>query len=66
VPLSQPTAWVSPVTKKQYSVGSLWLYLETHAGHVADYLNKISEYGVDNVTISDRSEMDSYFFGKTS
>lgn len=27
VPLSQPTAWVSPLTKKQYSVGSLWLYL---------------------------------------
>lgn len=27
VPLGQPTAWVSPLTKKQYTVGSLWLYL---------------------------------------
>jgi hypothetical protein len=27
IPLSQPTAWVSPLTKKQYTVGSLWLYL---------------------------------------
>lgn len=33
-------------------------------GHVSDYLNKISEYGVDNVTISDRSEIDNYFLGK--
>jgi hypothetical protein len=27
MPLTQPTAWVSPITKKQYSLGSLWLYL---------------------------------------
>jgi hypothetical protein len=25
--LSTPTAWLSPLTKKQYSLGSLWLYL---------------------------------------
>jgi hypothetical protein len=55
VPLSQLTAWVSPLSKKQYTIGSLWLYLEFHIGSVTDYLNKISEYGVDNVTISDRS-----------
>lgn len=66
VPLGQSTAWVSPVSKKQYSVGSLWLYLEFHTGHVADYLNKISEYGVDNVIISDRAEIDAYFLGKAS
>lgn len=40
--------------------------MEFHLGHVGDYLNKISEYGVDNVTISDRSEIDNYFLGKTS
>jgi hypothetical protein len=55
IPLSQPTAWVSPLSKKQYTIGSLWLYLEFHMGNVTDYLNKISEYGVDNVTISDRT-----------
>ncbi len=66
VALGQPTAWVSPLTKKQYSVGSLWLYLEFRMGHVTNYLEKISEYGVDNVTISDRTEIDNYFLGKTS
>jgi hypothetical protein len=27
IPLSQPTAWISANSKKQYSLGSLWLYL---------------------------------------
>lgn len=29
-------------------------------------MEKISEYGVDNVTISDRTEIENYFLGKTS
>jgi len=27
LPLTQPTAWVGNSSKKQYSLGSLWLYL---------------------------------------
>lgn len=27
VSILQPTAWVSPVSKKQYTIGALWLYL---------------------------------------
>lgn len=54
VSMSQPTAWISPMSKKQYTIGSLWLFLDYNAGHINDYMNKISEYGVDNVTISDR------------
>lgn len=42
IPLSQPTAWVSLTSKKQYTIGSLWLYLEHKLGNVTDYLNKIS------------------------
>ena len=57
VPLTQPTAWVSPDSKKQYSIGSLWLFLESRLGHITDYMVKISEYGVDNVIVSDRSEI---------
>lgn len=66
IPLQQATAWVSPLSKKQYTIGSLWLYLEFYIGNITDYINKISEYGVDNVTISDRAEIDKYFMGKTS
>lgn len=64
LPLSQPTAWVSPISKKQYTLGSLWLYIESHLKHITDYINKITEYGVDNVTISDREEIVNYFTGK--
>jgi hypothetical protein len=66
LPLNQSTAWLSTLTKKQYTLGSLWLYLEFHLTHITDYLNKISEYGVDNVTISDRDEIVNYFLGKTT
>lgn len=64
LPLSQATAWVSPISKKQYTLGSLWLYLEYHLKHITDYITKITEYGVDNVTISDREEIVNYFMGK--
>lgn len=42
LPLSQPTAWVSPISKKQYSLGSIWLYLEYHQKNITDYVNKIT------------------------
>ena len=41
VPLNMSTAWLSPFTKKQYNLGSLWLFLEF--GHKQDYFLKLSE-----------------------
>lgn len=54
LPINQPTAWVSPLSTKQYSVGSLWLFMENHLKRINDYITKVSEYGLDSVTISDR------------
>jgi hypothetical protein len=34
LPLSQLTAFVSPLTNKQYTIGSLWLFLEDHLKRV--------------------------------
>lgn len=65
VSINQPTAWVSPLSKKQYTIGSLWLYLE-FSNNMGDYMTRISEIGVDIVTISDREEIKSYFTGKSS
>ena len=64
LPLTQQTAWVSPISNKQYTLGSLWLFLEFHLKKINDYITKITEYGVDNVTISDRDEIANYFLGK--
>jgi hypothetical protein len=64
--LTQLTAWVSPISGKQYSLGSLWLYMENHLKRIPDYINKVTELGVDNVTISDRPEIVNYFLGKIS
>jgi hypothetical protein len=66
IPFSQLTAWVSPLSKKQYTIGSLWLYLESRVGNITDYMNKVSEYGVDNVVVSDREQIYQYFNGKIS
>ena len=64
LPLNHPTAWVSPITKKQYDLGSLWLYLEYHQKYITDYVIKVSEMGVDSVTVSDRQAIADYFLGK--
>ena len=64
LPLTLPTAWVSTISQKQYSLGSLWLFMEHHLKKINDYLIKITEYGVENVPISDRQEISDYFTGK--
>ena len=64
LPLSTPTAWVSPLSKKQYDLGSLWLYLEHNLKHVSDYMVKVLELGLDNVIVSDREAVADYFLGK--
>ena len=66
LPLLHPTAWVSPLSKKRYNLGSLWLFLESHLGHITDYMLKVSEHGLDNVTVSDRQAIADYFLGKVS
>ena len=42
LPLTQPTAWVSTISQKQYSLGSLWLFMEHHLKHINDYIIKIT------------------------
>lgn len=65
LPLNSPTAWVSPITKKQYDLGSLWLYIEYHLKYIAtEYVMKVSELGLQSVTVSDRQEVADYFLGK--
>jgi hypothetical protein len=61
LPVTTPTAWVSKITKKQYSLGSLWLCMENHLKFINDYLAKVSELGLDMIVISDRDEIIKYF-----
>ncbi len=46
MPLNTPTAWISTHTKKQYTLGSLWLYMEFYVKNITDYIKKVSEYDV--------------------
>jgi hypothetical protein len=54
VALSQPTAWVASQSSKNYSLGALWLYLESFTGRLPDYLEKVTEFGVEGVIKPDR------------
>ena len=40
--------------------------MEHHLKKISDYLVKVTEYNVENVTISDREEIINYFTGKVS
>jgi hypothetical protein len=57
----QPTAWVGAQSHKQYNLGSLWLYLEYSTGSIFDYMERITEFALDIVLISDRKDIDAYF-----
>ncbi len=54
VSLLQPTAWVASESKKNYSLGALWLYLEYSTDRLPNYMEKVTEFGVDNVIKPDR------------
>lgn len=66
LPLTQPTAWVATDSKKQYNLGSLWLYLQYTTGSIFKYLERVTEYGLENVLVSDRKEVENYFLKKDS
>ena len=66
LPVSQLTAWLSPISNKQYTLGSIWLYLQSHLKRIPDYLSKVSEYDIEAVIKPDRDEMVRYFLGETS
>ena len=56
IPLKAKTAWISPLTGKQYSLGSLWLFLEytTKKQDRIEYFNRISREGMEHVNIADQ------------
>jgi hypothetical protein len=60
-PLSQPTAWVAKQSGKNYSLGALWLYLESQTGRLHEYMEKVTELGVESVIKPDRKEIEAYF-----
>lgn len=57
-----PTAWLSPITNKQYTLGALWLFLECK--DKTEYLTKATELEVEMINIADKEEIEKYFTGK--
>ncbi len=60
--LKTPTAWLSPITKKQYSLGAIWLLLECK--DKSEYLMKTTELDVEMINIADKEEIEKYFTGQ--
>lgn len=52
LPLKTPTAWLSPITNKQYSIGAIWLFLETK--DQIEYLTKATELDLEMINIADK------------
>jgi hypothetical protein len=54
--IKSPTAWLSPITNKQYSLGAIWLYLECK-DKSTEYLTKATELEVEMINIADKEEI---------
>lgn len=52
-PLKTPTAWLSPITNKQYTIGAIWAYLE-FKDNSSHYPAKTTDYDVEMINIADR------------
>jgi hypothetical protein len=60
------TPWLSPLTNKQYDLGSLWLLLDCDINKLnsAAYIEKSSQLGVTIINTADKAEILAYFQGK--
>jgi len=63
IPISAPTAWVSPISDKQYTIGSLYLCLKYRVFD-ANYINECNALKIDFVSKSDMDDIVEYFTGK--
>lgn len=64
IPLNHQTAWKPKQSGKQYSIGSLWFFLQNHQLNKGDYARAITKAGVEMVSIPDRQEILDYFTGE--
>jgi RNA pol II accessory factor, Cdc73 family, C-terminal/Paf1 complex subunit CDC73 N-terminal len=64
IPLNHLTAWKPKQSGKQYSIGSLWFFLQNHQLNKGDYARASSKAGVEMVSIPDRAEILAYFTGE--
>jgi hypothetical protein len=64
IPLNHLTAWKPKQSGKQYSIGSLWFFLQNYQLNKGDYARASSKAGVEMVSIPDRSEVLAYFTGE--
>ena len=64
IPLNHLTAWKPKQSGKQYSIGSLWFFLQNSQLNKGDYARAIGKAGVEMVSIPDRAEILGYFTGE--
>ncbi len=53
-PMNTPTAWISPLSGKRYSLGSLWLFMESEFARVKNYMDKVFEHEVEPISVADK------------
>ena len=63
IPITAPTAWVSPFDDKQYSIGSIYFCLKNKVFD-EKYLNDCAAYKVNFVSKMDMGSTLEYFTGK--
>ena len=64
IPLTHLTAWKPKQSGKQYSIGSLWFFLQNHQLNKGEYARASSKAGVEMVSIPDRTEVLAFFTGE--
>ncbi|KRX03389.1 hypothetical protein PPERSA_12668 [Pseudocohnilembus persalinus] len=62
-PLKQSTCWKAVASGKEYSLGTIWLFLEQKKQNLSfkDYSSKAQQFGVDIVTKIDQDDVYNYF-----
>lgn len=62
--LQHPTAWKPKTSGKQYSIGSLWFFLQNREADIRTYVKDCTKLGLEIVSRPDYNEIVSYFTGE--
>lgn len=64
IPMNHETAWKSPHSNKQYSIGSIWFFLQNHQIEFKEYAKGCTKNQIEMVSRPDKSEILAYFQGE--
>ena len=65
IPVDSKTAWIKKVNNSQYTIGTLWFFLQNKDMPIRDYMIEADHSSFEKIHLLDKNKIIDYFTGKS-